>query len=179
MNRSFLMTSFLCLLIVVNVYHALLSCVNIDLKIVVYTFRLVFIDALYVNLVNVWMIFVRVISFVYICLTWDYQRNLKFNCISSTLIFVFASIWHSINSILYCILCLRDVLLIFMNSHLSTSKRESYVSHYFSYLRYISFNFSQFLFVKSLYVKIFTLFTKSMMLVCNLMSSQFFNKSTL
>ena len=173
------MTSFLCLLIVVDVYHALVSCVNIDLKIVVYILRLVFIDASHVNLVNVWMIFVRVISLICNCLTWDCQRSLKFNCISSTLIFVFASIWHSISSILCCILCLRDVLLKCMSSHLSTSKRESYVSHHFSHLRYISFNFSQFLFVESLYIRIFTSFTKSMMLVRNLMSSQFFNRSTL
>ena len=165
------MTFFLCLLIVVDVYHALASCVNIDLKIVVYIFRLAFIDASHVNFVNVWMIFVRVISLIYNCLTWDCHRSLKFNCISSTLIFVFASIWHSINSILCCILCLRDVLLKCMSSHLSTSKRESCVSHHFSHLRYISFSFSQFLFVESLYVKIFTSFTKSMMLVRSLMSS--------
>ena len=173
------MISFLCFLIVVDVYHAFVSCVNIDLKIVVYIFRLVFIDVLYVNFVNVWTILFRVINLICNCFTWNYQRNLKFNCISSTLIFVFASIWHSISSILCCILCLRDVLLKCINSHLSTSKRESCVSHHFSHLRYIFFNFSQFLFVESLYVRIFTSFTKSMMLVRNLISSQFFNKSTL
>ena len=179
MNRSFLMTSFLCFLIVVDVYHALVSCVNIDLKIVVYIFRFVFIDVFHVNFVNVWMIFVRIINLICNCLTWDYYRSLKFNCISSTLIFVFASIWHSINSILCCILCLRDVLLKCISSQLSTSKRESYVSHHLSHLRYISFDFLQFLFVESLYVRIFTSFTKSMMLVRSLMSSQFFNKSIL
>ena len=171
MNRSFLITSFLYFLIVVDVYYAFVSYVNIDLKIVVYTFRLILIDVSHVNFVNVWMIFVRVINLICNCLTWDCQRSLKFNCISSTLIFVFASIWHSINSIFYRILCLRDILLTCMNSHLSMSKRELCVSHHFSYLRYISFNFSQFLFVELLYVKIFTSFTKSMMLVCNLMSS--------
>ena len=173
------MTSFLCFLIVVDVYHTLASCVNIDLKTIVYTFCLVFIDVSHVNLINVWMIFIRIINLICNCFIWDCQRNLKFNCISSTLIFVFASIWHSINSIFCCMLCLRDVLLKCMNSHLSTSKRESYVSHYFSHLRYIFFNFSQFFFVESSYVKIFTSFTKSMMLVRSLMSSQFFNKSTL
>ena len=53
MNRSFLTKSFLCLLIVVDIYHAFASCVNIDLKIVVYIFRSVFINTLRVNLVNV------------------------------------------------------------------------------------------------------------------------------
>ena len=173
------MTSFLCFLIVVDVYHAHVSCVNIDLKIVVYILRLAFIDVSHVNLVNIWMIFVSIISLICNCFTWDCHRSLEFNCTSNTLIFVFVSIWHSINSIFYCILCLCDVLLKCMNSHLSTSKRESYVSHHLSHLRYISFSFSQFLFVESLYVRIFTSFTKSMMLMRNLMSSQFFNKSTL
>ena len=171
MNRSFLITSFLCFLIVVDVYHALVSCVNIDLKIVVYILRLVFIDVFHVNIVNVWMIVVRVINLICNCLTWDCQQSLKFNCISNTLIFVFASIWYSINSIFCCILCLRDVLLKCMSSHLLTSKRESYVSHHFSHFLYISFSFSQFLFVESLYIKIFISFMKSMMLVRNLTSS--------
>ena len=137
MNRSFLMISFLCFLTIVDVYHALVSCVNIDFKTVVYTFRLVFINASHVNLVNVWIIFVRIISLICNCFTWDCHRSLKFNYTSSTLTFVFASIWHSINSMLCCILCLRYDLLKCMSSHLSTSKRESCVSHYFSHLRYI------------------------------------------
>ena len=136
------MTFFLYLLVVVDVYHTFVSCVNIDLKIVVYIFRLVFIEVSHVNFINVWTIFVRVINLICNCFTWNCHRSLKFNYISSTLIFVFASIWHSINSILYCILCLRDVLLKCMNSHLSTSKRELYVSHHFSHLWYISFSFS-------------------------------------
>ena len=173
------MMSFLCLLSVDDMYHALASCASTNLKTVVYTFRSTFIDASHVNFVNVWMIFVRVINLICNCLIWDCHRNLKFNCISSTLIFVFASIWHSTSSISCYILCLRNVLLKCMNSHLSISKRESCVSHHLSHLRYISFSFSQFLFVESLYVRIFTSSTKSMMLVCNLMSSQFFNRSTL
>ena len=139
MNRNFLMTSFLYCLIVVDIYHALVSWINIDLKIIIYIFRLIFIDVSHVNLDNVWMIFVRIINLICNCLTWNYHRNLKLNCTSSILIFVFASIQYSINSILYCILCLRDVLLKWINSHLSTSKRESYVyttTRDYSFVRY-------------------------------------------
>ena len=164
------MIFFLYLLIVVDVYYTLVSYVNINLKIVMYTFRLVFINALHVNFVNVWMIFVRVISLICNCLTWDYYRNLKFNCISNILIFVFASIWHSISSILCYILCLRDILIKCMNLYLSISRRESCVSYYLSHLRYIFSHFSQFFFVESLYVRIFTSFIKSIKLVRNLIS---------
>ena len=136
------MTFFLCFFIVVDVYHALALCVSIDLKIIIYIFRSIFIDAFYVNFVNVYIIFVRIINLIYNYLIWNCHRNLKFNCTSSILILVFALIWDFTNLIFCCILCLRDVLLKCMNSHLSTSKRESCVSHHFLHLRYIFFSFS-------------------------------------